>query len=140
MKILYKLIVPVFFKEIIFPIFTLLNHFRLLTDPKVQLDMAKTLENVGTATRTTFEHEETPMYHVRNMAGSAKDAVMAAMKIPNQNFLIPSKYDVIDRPHESEMVGAINPRIASSTGSDTGINGENTEPQEDDATTFNKVL
>lgn len=92
---------------------------------------------MGTATRETFEHEQAPLYHVRNMAGSAKNAVMAAMKIPNQPFMIPSKYDVIQRSENNEVLGALNPRLYSSNEKKDATDNERPENVE---TTFNKVL
>lgn len=102
--------------------------------------MPQTLDNMGTATKNTFEDENAPMYNVRNIAGSVKDTVMATMKIPNQNFIVPSKYDIINRPKD-DVVGDINPSFHVKNDHNHMV-GE-TQTLEDPATfetTFNKVL
>lgn len=99
--------------------------------------MPKTLDNVGALARTTFEDELAPMYHVRNMAGSTKDAVMATMKIPNQNFIIPSKYDIVERPDGSESLRAINRKILNEN---EETKDQISDVNEEIETTFNKVL
>lgn len=87
------------------------DNFRLFTDPVSKLDIPRTFENLGAVARSTFEHETTPMYHVRNLVGSAKDAVVAAMKIPNQNFITPSKYQIVDTMND--RLGDINEAAVS---------------------------
>lgn len=97
--------------------------------------MPQTLDNIGTATRNTFEDENAPMYNVRNIAGSVKDTVIATMKIPNQNFIVPSKYEIVNR---SKDVGNVNPHFPSSDDQNR-IVGTMEEPETFE-TTFNKVL
>lgn len=91
--------------------------------------MPKTLNNIGTATMSTFEDEAAPMYHVRSMAGSAKDAVIAAMKIPNENFIIPSTYDIVKRTNKDMSNAPV-----------VGANVEGTQIDDNIKSTFNKVL
>lgn len=103
------------------------------------MDFSKTLDNIGTATRTALDYEKLPMYHVKNMVGSAKDAMVAAMKIPNQPFVIPSTYEIVPsdlRPDES--VAAINPAIVSADDSNLEPNQMNTQP-DNFGITFQKV-
>lgn len=47
------------------------------------------------------------------MMGSAQDAVLATMKIPTKNFLIPSQYDIVKREESNAIVGDINPNLFS---------------------------
>ncbi|KAK9888259.1 hypothetical protein WA026_000523 [Henosepilachna vigintioctopunctata] len=59
------------------------------------------------------------MYHVRNLMGSTKNAVLSAMRIPTQNLIIPSNYQIENiNPEEitsdsGEVLGAINQKILS---------------------------
>lgn len=73
------------------------------------------------------------MYHVRNIVGSAQDAVLASMKIPTKNFLIPSQYDIVNREENSGIVAGINPNIFSERYS------QDEYPQDNIANTFDKV-
>lgn len=70
---------------------------KLIADPNVKLDMPKTLENLGTITKQSFENKRAPMYHVRNMLGSAKDVVLSALKVAPQDLIIPSQYKIVDK-------------------------------------------
>nr|CAI5839942.1 unnamed protein product [Callosobruchus analis] len=99
---------------------------RILTDPNTKLDMTKTLENVGTVAREAIEHQRAPLYHFRNAVGSVRDAVVATMKIPNQNFIIPAQYEIVNQQDI--------PQLASRFG------GENDKCSDDPVTdTFQKV-
>ncbi|CAG9857108.1 unnamed protein product [Phyllotreta striolata] len=101
-----------------------------LTDPSTKIDVSKILENLGTFTKRLFEHQDTPMLHVRNLVGSTKDTVLATMKIPNQNFITPSNYDIIDNDNKDD------PEIVSrSFGEEPGTFW----PQEMVANTFQQV-
>ncbi|KAJ3645343.1 hypothetical protein Zmor_023009 [Zophobas morio] len=68
---------------------------RLISDPKVKLDVPQTVENFGTATKHSFEDERAPMYHLKHMIGSSKNALLSAMRIPPQNMIIPSDYEIV---------------------------------------------
>lgn len=63
----------------------------------------------GAVAKKSLEDKRAPMYHVRNMIGSAKNAMYSAMKIAPQDILIPSQYKVVDTtthqvvPHGSNM-------------------------------------
>lgn len=74
------------------------------------------------------------------MAGSVKDTVMAAMKIPNQNFIIPSKYDIVRRQQGDNILGAINPLIYSSGTQRVAPDNSGSDVSEINETAFNKVL
>lgn len=86
-------------------------------DPKAQVDFPKTINNIGAVTRQTFEDEKSPMYHVRNFVGSAKNTVLAAMRMIPQNFMVPSDYNILkvsNSPLENDdIVGAINLNAAN---------------------------
>ncbi|CAG9767442.1 unnamed protein product [Ceutorhynchus assimilis] len=84
---------------------------QLVTDPRTKIDVPKTLENVGTVVRYTFEDPRAPMYHLRNALGNTKNTVMAAVKVPPNNILLPTQYEVASL---SEDVGAINPIMVNS--------------------------
>ncbi|XP_045476973.1 uncharacterized protein LOC123682417 [Harmonia axyridis] len=106
---------------------------KLLNNPDARLDVRKTLDNVGTITRNAFEDERSPLYHVRQFMGSTKNAVLSAMKIPPQNLVIPSNYEIKNiNPEEIEeegddVVSAINPKILSRSGFRNGDTDENYE-------------
>ncbi|XP_044253562.1 uncharacterized protein LOC123004380 [Tribolium madens] len=68
---------------------------RLISDPNVRLDVPKTFENFGTATKHAFEDERAPMYHLKHLMGSSKNALLSAMRIPPQNMIIPSDYEIV---------------------------------------------
>ncbi|KAK4874779.1 hypothetical protein RN001_014139 [Aquatica leii] len=70
---------------------------RLLLDPNAQMDVPKTLENAGTAVRSSFENKHTPAYHFRNAMGSAKDIIMSTLRIPPQDLFIPSRYKIVKK-------------------------------------------
>ncbi|CAH1996384.1 unnamed protein product [Acanthoscelides obtectus] len=78
---------------------------RLISDPNTKLDMTKTLENVGTVARSALGHQRAPLLHFRNAVGSVRDAVVATMKIPNQNFIIPAQYSIVNQ-QELPQLGA----------------------------------
>nr|CAH7744370.1 unnamed protein product [Callosobruchus chinensis] len=95
---------------------------RLLTDPNTKLDMTKTLENVGTVARSAIEHQRAPLYHFRNAVGSVRDAVVATMKIPNQNFIIPAQYEIVnqqDAPQLAARFGEENDKCSDDPVTDT---------------------
>ncbi|KAL3273029.1 hypothetical protein HHI36_014485 [Cryptolaemus montrouzieri] len=107
---------------------------KLLHDPNVKLDVPKTLENIGTITKNAFEDKRAPMYHVRNLMGSTKNAVLSAMRIPPQNLIVPSNYEVRNiKPEEindetDEVLGDINRKILSrSSFQDDGVNKDSSE-------------
>lgn len=96
---------------------------RLIADPNAKLDVPKTIENIGTVTKKSFQDKHKPMYHFNNMVGSIRDLVMSTIKIPPQGVVIPSQYkimdvndvqDVIDEPQlgkKSEMTRSINTEL-----------------------------
>lgn len=69
---------------------------RLVTDPNVKLDVEKTIKNLGAVTRHSLEDKRAPMYHMRSMLGSTKNALLSALRVPPQNLIIPSQYKIID--------------------------------------------
>ncbi|RZC34694.1 hypothetical protein BDFB_008247 [Asbolus verrucosus] len=83
---------------------------RLISDPNIRLDVPQTIENFGTATRNAFEDERAPMYHLKHMVGSSKNALLSAMRIPPQNMIIPTDYEIVK---STDRVGAINPNLRS---------------------------
>ncbi|XP_044759481.1 uncharacterized protein LOC123317158 [Coccinella septempunctata] len=107
---------------------------KLLNNPDVRLDVPKTLDNIGVITRNAFEDERSPMYHVRQFMGSTKNAVLSAMKIPPQNLVIPSNYEIRNinpeeiAEEEDHLVSGINPKILSRS---SFRNPESTENFED---------
>lgn len=105
------------------------------------MDVTKTLTNLGAATKSAFEHERAPMYHVQNMAGSAKDALMAAMKIPTQEFLLPTSYQIVLNRHDDKL-GDISPELFSEKS--TILGNDNlpifTSPDIGFGNTFQKVI
>ncbi|KAF5270528.1 hypothetical protein FQR65_LT05426 [Abscondita terminalis] len=70
---------------------------RLLLDPNAQIDVPKTMENAGTVVRNSFENKHAPAYHLRNAAGSVRDAFISTLRIPPSNLLIPSKYKIVEQ-------------------------------------------
>ncbi|XP_017782713.1 PREDICTED: uncharacterized protein LOC108567036 [Nicrophorus vespilloides] len=76
---------------------------RLMADPNAKLDMPKTLENVGTIARNSFEDKRAPMYHVKNFVGSTKNAVLSALKMAPQELIIPSQYKIVDTSKDVVM-------------------------------------
>ena len=77
---------------------------KLLVDPNAKLDMSKTLENIGTITKHTFEDERAPMYHVRDVIGSTKNSILSFLRILPQEAVIPSRYKIVDRKRERDDV------------------------------------
>lgn len=76
---------------------------RLAMDPNSKLNMPKTLENIGTIARNSFEDKHAPMYHVRNMIGSVKNAFMSGLRVAPHDLIIPSQYRIIDTKEEMVM-------------------------------------
>lgn len=70
---------------------------QLMADPNKKLDMVKTLDNIGTITKKSFQDKKAPMYHLRNILGSAKDVAVSSLKVIPQDFLIPSQYKIMDK-------------------------------------------
>lgn len=61
-----------------------------------------------------------PMYHVRNMLGNTKNTIMSAAKIPPNNIILPSQYQVSKIEGQDEQVGAINQKmLISRSGGET---------------------
>lgn len=89
--------------------------------------------SVGTITRNAFEDQRSPMFHVRKFLGSTKNAVLSAMKIPPQNLVIPSNYEIKNiNPEEIEeeednMVSGINPKILSRSSFKNSDSGEESD-------------
>ncbi|XP_056637610.1 uncharacterized protein LOC130445776 [Diorhabda sublineata] len=91
----------------------------LLLDPRVNVDVPKFMDNIGTFTKTLFDHKDTPLYHVRNFVGSMKDAALATMKIPNQNIIVPTEYNIVDNPNKEETIlGNSYPNLSSRFGNE----------------------
>jgi hypothetical protein len=88
---------------------------RLISDPTVKLDVPKTIENFGTATKHAFEDERAPLYHLKHLMGSSRNALLSAMKIPPQNMIIPTDYEIVK---SSDRVGAANPSLRTRSGQD----------------------
>lgn len=60
------------------------------------------------------------MYHVRNMLGNTKNTIMSAAKIPPNNIIVPSQYQVSKIGSQNEQVGAINQKmLISRSGGET---------------------
>uniref|UniRef100_A0A6P7FAD5 Uncharacterized protein LOC114327359 n=1 Tax=Diabrotica virgifera virgifera TaxID=50390 RepID=A0A6P7FAD5_DIAVI len=76
----------------------------LLTDPTLKVDVPKVVENIGTFAKTLLDHKDTPLYHIRNIVGSCKDVALATIKIPNQNFIAPSGYNIVDNPNKDNTI------------------------------------
>lgn len=74
-----------------------LSLTQLIADPNKKLDVPKTLENIGSITKQSFENPKAPMYHIRNMIGSAKDVMLSALKVPPQDLIVPSQYKIINK-------------------------------------------
>lgn len=69
----------------------------LLLDPKAKLDVPRTVKNFGTVTKNSLEDEKAPVQHVKSMMSSARNAVLAAMRVPPEDMIVPSKYKIVDR-------------------------------------------
>ncbi|XP_072394551.1 uncharacterized protein [Diabrotica undecimpunctata] len=110
----------------------------LLTDPKLRVDVPKVLENLGTFAKTLLDHKDTPIYHIRNIVGSAKDVALATIKIPNQNFIVPSGYNIVDNPNKGDTIlESAYPDISSRFGDES--DGGQDWPQELVQNTFQNV-
>ncbi|CAG9832995.1 unnamed protein product [Diabrotica balteata] len=110
----------------------------LLTDPKLRVDVPKVLENLGTFAKTLLDHKDTPIYHIRNIVGSAKDVALATIKIPNQNFIVPSGYNIVDNPNKGDTIlESAYPDISSRFGDES--DGIQDWPQELVQNTFQNV-
>lgn len=69
-----------------------LEFVRLVGDHNAKIDVSKTAENVGAATKNVFENEKSPVYHMRDFVGSSQDALMSILGARPRGVLIPSKY------------------------------------------------
>ncbi|GLV34566.1 hypothetical protein CBL_09047 [Carabus blaptoides fortunei] len=92
-----------------------LEFVRLVGDHNTKLDMSKTAENVGAATKNVFENDKSPVYHMRNLVGSSQDALMSMLSARPRGVLIPSKYRIVSAD-ETPIVGAINPGLYQQNG------------------------
>ncbi|CAH0563668.1 unnamed protein product [Brassicogethes aeneus] len=112
----------------------------LITDPKTKIDMPKTLDHIGSVARHLFEDETAPIFHFRNLVGSAQNSAMSAMKIPPKQLFIPTTYSIVqDKDLEGKnqpVVGAVNPQMFSRMG------GVESEPlaQQTDSKDFGKMF
>lgn len=67
----------------------------LVNDPNAKLDIPKTISNIGAVTKASFHDHKKPLYHLNNMVGSIKDAIISTIKIPPQGIIIPSHYKIV---------------------------------------------
>lgn len=90
-----------------------MNHFinkrslavtDLFRDPNKKIDVPKTVENIGTITKDSFQNQDAPMYHLNNVVGSIKNVVMSTMKIPPQDLVIPTQYKIVNTADLDNMV------------------------------------
>lgn len=68
-----------------------LDVARLVIDPNNKLNLPKTAENVGAATRNLFEEEYSPVYHMRSSLSSANDAIYSLLNVRPSGLLIPCR-------------------------------------------------
>lgn len=87
---------------------------KLATDPRSKVDLMGTLDNVKDATKAVCESIQSPVYHVRDAIGSARDVLFSVLKMSPTGLLVPSTYGIMElKPgDEAETTGAINPEIA----------------------------
>lgn len=76
----------------------------LFRDPNKKIDVPKTVENIGTITKDSFQNQDAPMYHLNNVVGSIKNVVMSSMKIPPQDLVIPTQYKIVNTADLDNMV------------------------------------
>ncbi|XP_060522190.1 uncharacterized protein LOC132699470 isoform X2 [Cylas formicarius] len=84
---------------------------RLVSDSGTKIDVPKTLDHIGAVTRQALENSRAPLFHVRSLIGNAKNSVMSAMKVPPNNLIIPSKYEIAKMGTNDAQLGAINTKL-----------------------------
>ncbi|XP_030763081.1 uncharacterized protein LOC115887745 [Sitophilus oryzae] len=108
-----------------------LTHW--VSDPTTKVDVPKTLQNIGSVTKHTFENVKAPIYHTRNMIGNTKNMILSVAKIPPNNLFFPSKYEIIkvdDKDGGGDTLGAINQQmLISRSGDPTEIKNNQQDSQ-----------
>lgn len=69
---------------------------RLAADPKSRIDLKSTIDNFKDATKNVCESIQSPVYHIRDAIGSARDVFFSLMKATPTGLLIPSTYGVVE--------------------------------------------
>lgn len=68
-----------------------IDAVKLVTDHRARIDVPKTAENVGAATRNLFEEDYSPVYHLRNALASAHDVIYTMLNVRPNGLLIPCR-------------------------------------------------
>lgn len=89
---------------------------------------------------TFFEYFRAPMYHVRSMLGNTKNTIMSAAKVPPNNILVPSQYEIAKTTgREDRTLGAINQQMLHSRSRGENLEELTTGDSLGIMDTFNKI-
>lgn len=88
---------------------------RLAVDPNVRVNVIGTLDNVKDATKDICENNDSPLYHMREAIGSARDVLFSVVRMAPTGLLVPTSYRVATL-QDSDKLGAINPALLNEGG------------------------